>query len=160
MSESLTNLGSEKVDATEKTNTTGKLDAILTWSPVDGLSIVLSNAVLGGAGIPVYAKLQDSNGDDLPRDTELVFQWNTPSRDQPMIVSEKLSNIRQYRTLSLTEQQNEEYREQTRVPLKGNALEVMDFETVSVAINSSAQVDWSNSRVEVDRRAVNVVAED
>ncbi|ACV46615.1 hypothetical protein [Halomicrobium mukohataei] len=160
MSESLTNLGSAKVDATEETNIPDTDSTILTWSPVDGLVIEIDNHVYGGSGVPIYAELKDADGNDLPRDTEVILRWDTPSRDQPMIVSERLSNIRQYRTLSLKEQQNEEYREQTRTELKSDGLIVLDFEEVQVAINSSTQIDWDNSRLEIDRKAVTVRAED
>jgi hypothetical protein len=160
MGESLTNLGSQRVTATENTNVTGQLTSILDLEPVDGLRLVLSNLVYGGAGIPIYAVLQDSGGNDLPLDTELALRWYTPSLDQPQVVSEIRRNIRPYRTLTLNEQQNEEYREQVRTELKNSASElvVTDIERLEVAINSSAQIDWANSRLAFDRKAVDIVA--
>jgi hypothetical protein len=154
MSESLSNLGSQKVDATEETNVTGQMTSILGLSPVDGLMLVIMNRAQGGAGIPMYAELKDSNGNDLPLDTEVVLRWDAPHLDQPMVVSETLRNIRPYRTLSLTDQQSDDYRDRTRIGLKGRALEVLDTQSVEVAINSSEQIDWSNSRVEFERAHV------
>ncbi|WP_436924962.1 hypothetical protein [Halosimplex amylolyticum] len=154
MSESLTNMGSQNVDATEEQNVTGQMTPILTLSPIDGLKLILEQRADGESGIPMYAELKDSNGDDLPLDTELVLRWDAPGKTQPEVVSEKLENIRPWRTLSLTEQQNTDYEDQTRIDLNGRRLEVLDIQNFEVAIRSSEQISWPNSRIEFARQHV------
>ena len=158
MGEELSNLGTPRVDAAEETNTIGERTPILTFQPVDGLRMVVRNRADGKAGIPMIAELQDSSGNDLPLDTELVLRWDAPHLDQPQVVSETLRNIRVYRDLTLTEQQNEDYRDRTRIKLKGKAVEVHDIEEFEVAILSSTQIDWANSRLQFEGDAVDVVS--
>jgi hypothetical protein len=160
MGENLDNTGSQKVDATENQNTTGEWSPIVSWEPKAGLKILLENMAEGKGGVPIYAEFQDSGGSDLPRDTEIRIQWDTPSNDQPQVVSEVRRDIRPWRTLSLTEQQDSDYRDRTRLELKGAAVETMDFEDLEFAIKSSTQIDWSNSRLALGRRHVNIVSGD
>jgi len=156
MSETLSNLGTRQVESEEQTNVTGQTTPILGFSPIDGMVLAISN--MGGAGFPVQMKLRDSNGDPLPLDTEVYVRWDAPHLDQPQVVSYKLSNIGTFRRLSIKEQQNEEYRDRTRVELKGRRLVVEDIETAEIAINSSEQVDWANSEFYFDDKAVNVTS--
>lgn len=158
MPETLSNLGTSKVSATEETNVTGQMTPILTLSPDDGLQMIIDNQ--GGRGVPVYASLQDSGGNDLPLDTNLTLRWNANHLDQAQVVAFTLDNIRQYRTLSIKDQQNEEYRERTRIRLKGPELVVEDIEELEVAVESSAQIDWSNSQLYIDENAVTVQSGD
>ncbi|GAB7094084.1 hypothetical protein JCM30237_12360 [Halolamina litorea] len=148
MAETLSNLGTQKVEATEKTNVPGQMTDILAFSPIDSILLILSNR---GGGIPFRFDLRDSNNDPLPQDTELEIVYNAPHFQRPQTVSETLGNISTYNRLSIKEQQNEDYIEQTRISLNGNRLEVRDIDTASVAINSSEQIDWSNSRAYVDK---------
>lgn len=154
----LSNQGADKVDATERTNAVDQLTSILDFSPIDGMVLEISN--LGGAGFPLALDLEDSNGDDLPQDTKVVIRYDAPHLDQPRVVSETLSNIQTYRTLSIKEQQNEEYIDQTRISLKGRALRVRDIDDVQIAIESDTQIDWANSRAYIDKRAVTVRSEE
>jgi len=52
------------------------------------------------------------------------------------------------------EQQNEEFIDRVKNVLKGNALVVDDVDRMYVALESSAQIDWSNSRLQFDESAV------
>ncbi|MFC7069493.1 hypothetical protein [Halobaculum lipolyticum] len=159
MSETLSNLGTRQVEATEETNDAGQISSILTLSPIDGMELEVSN--MGGAGFPVQFKLFDSNGDPLPLDTEVYVRWDAPHLDQPEVVSFKLSNIGTFNRLSIKEQQNTEYRDRTRIELKGRSLVVEDIEEMEIAINSSAVVDWSQgTEFYFDDKAVTVRSEE
>jgi hypothetical protein len=152
MSETLSNLGTPKVDATEKPNVPGQMTDIRAFQPIDGMLLTLSNR---GGGIPFQMDLQDANGDPLPLATELEIVYDAPHLQRPQTVSETLANIGTYNRLTIAEQQNEDYVEQTRISLNGSGLEIRDIDTVSVAIESSEQIDWSNSRIYVDKDNVN-----
>lgn len=152
MSETLSNLGTPKVDATEKTNVPGQMTNILEFQPIDGMVLTLLNR---GGGIPFQMDLRDANGDPLPLDTEVEIVYDAPHLQRPQTVSESLANIGTYNRLSIKEQQNEDYVEQTRISLNGQKLVVRDIDIASVAIESSQEIDWSNSRIYVDKDNVN-----
>lgn len=146
--QAITNLGTEDVEATEKTNDTGRMTEILEFSPIDGLVLQIMNK---GGDVDFFAKLRDSNDELLPNDTELVFRFNGPSLDQPMHVSEKLTNIGVWNRLTLAQQQDEEYSDRIGIQFDGRGVAATQIETVEIAIKSSAQIDWDNSQVEIDR---------
>jgi len=152
----LSNISSE---ATEQTNTAGTRTPILEIQPDDGLTFLIDGQVARGneRGIPIFAELKDSSGDDLPQDTEIALEFETPNDDQAYAVTEPKKNIRAYNTLSVKEQQNEEYIDAIKHTLKGGGLAVEDVDRLYVSIKSSAQIDWSNSRLTISENAVREV---
>ena len=148
MAETLSNLGTPKVDAEEKANVPGQMTNILEFQPIDGMVLTLSN---NGGGIPFQMDLRDANDDPLPLDTNLEIVYDAPHLQRPQTVSESLANIGTYNRLSISQQQNEDYVEQTRISLNGRELVVRDIDIAAVAIESSEQIDWSNSRIYVDK---------
>ena len=154
----MTNISNANSDvATEKTNVTGVLTPILEIDPEDGTTLVVKNGVERGQqsrGVPIYAILEDSNGDPLPRDTEVAIEFQGPTDDKPSVVSVPRQNIRPYNSLTIQEQQNTEYVDRVKHVLNGEALVIEDVETAYVSIESSEQIDWSNSRLQFDESAV------
>jgi len=161
MGKTLSNISSE---ATEVTNTTGVLTPILELQPEDGLVLILLNMVAKGdeAGIPIAARLQDSNENDLPLDSDFALGFEAPSDDDFTVVSEVRDNIEPYRQLSLKEQFNERFIDATKTELKGDATRLVarDVDTIYVLVDSSSQIDWSNSRLTINEKAVREVSED
>lgn len=148
-------------DVTETlVNTVGVLTPILEIVPEDGTSIVLINAVERGeqsAGIPIIADLRDSNDDPLPEDTRVAVEFERPNDDDTTVVSIPFEDIRPYNTLSIQDQQNEEYIDRIKHRLKGPALEIEDVDSAYISIESSEQIDWSNSQLQVAPEAVEEV---
>jgi len=142
--------------ATELTNVVGVVSPIIEFSPGDGLFFeILNRAARGNApGVPVYAKLRDSNGDPLPLDTTLRWQYEAPGDSEPRSVSETRDNIQPYNNLSITQQQDEEYIDAVKIPLKGSTLRVRDIDSLYLSIESSEEIDWSNSQLYVEGSAV------
>lgn len=154
------NLSNISTIATEETNTTGVLDPILKIEPKDGTRLVFKPGVARGSemGIPIYAELKDSNDDDLPQDTTIALQYEAPTDDNRSTVSEPKTNIRTYRTLSLKDQQNEDYTDSVKHELKGTPPHIVrDVDEFYVSIESSAQIDWSNSQLNFEEKAVEEV---
>lgn len=152
MGKSLSHLSQE---ATQETNTTGETTPILTITPDDGVLFrLLNHASSGNPGLPVIAKLQDTNGNDLPADTKLIFRVKRPTDDEPVSVSVAEDNIAAWNGLSTAEQRNEENIDSVKVQLKGNAINVRDKDTLRVEVNSSAQIDWANSEFYFVREGV------
>lgn len=138
-------------EATKKTNTTGVMTAILEIDPDPDTVIRFLNAVAQGteSGLPVYQGLQDSNGNNLPTDTEYLLRAHLPGRAQPIPVSVKEDNISAWNGLSTSEQRNEEHIDQTKIELEDDRVNIRDVDTLEVAINSSAQIDWSQAGTEL-----------
>lgn len=154
---SLSNISDE---STERTNSVDTLTPILEIEPKDGTSIIISNtAVQRGAqaGVPIFAELKDGSNDDLPADTRMAITFEGPNEESSTVVSEPFDNIRPYRGLSIKEQQNEEFIDRVKHILKGEALVVEDVDKAYVEIDSSAQIDWSNSRLQFSEQAVQEV---
>lgn len=169
MTKQLSNQSSRKVVATERTNITGVMSPILTFSPEDGLKAVIRGMVAAGneRGFPLFLDLNQADGSDMPEDTELAIQYEAPEMDQPQTVTHPIDHIRPWNALTLNEQQDEEYIDRTKVELKNTESSlkkgevpqviVRDLDDLHISINSSAEVDWSQSRAYVYRNAVKVV---
>ncbi len=143
--------------ATEVINTTGLRTPILEISPEDGIFLsILNNATRGSeVGVPVYADLRDSNDDQLPLSTELLFEFEAPGNDSDRNrVSEVRDNIQPYNTLSIKEQQDEEFIDSVKIPLLGDLVNVRDIDTFYVSIESSKEIDWQYSQLYIEGSAV------
>jgi len=153
------NLSNISSIATEKTNKTGVLDPILEIQPDDGTKLIIENMVQRGdeMGLPIFAKLRSGANTQLPQDTTIALQFERPTDDNASTVSEPEENIRTYRRLSIKEQQKEEYVDAVKHMLKAAALQVDDVDKLYVSINSSAQIDWNNSELNFDEKAVREV---
>lgn len=157
--------------ATEKQNTPGQKDPILTIQPKDGTGIVIQGMVETGSakGFPLYGKFYDTNGNPLPLDTELSFRFERPGDDDPTTVTFPLSNIRPYRTLSIDEQQDAEKVDAVKHVIKGTKDALAQGEMPRIGIGhldklhltalSSKQIDWGHPQTAVyfDRNAVEEV---
>jgi len=145
--------------ATELTNDTGDTDPILEISPDSGLFLTIVNMVVRGSGegIPVYADLRDSNDDQLPIGTSIRFQYEAPGDSDRTTVSDVRDNIQPWNNLSISQQQDEEFVDSVKIPLEGGPgqqINVRDIDSFYVTIESSAQIDWSNSQLYIEGNAV------
>lgn len=145
--------------ATERTNVTGVVSPILEFQPDDGLALRIANMVARGAerGVPIYAKLQDSGGNDLPLGTSLRWEFEGPGDDERRKVSSVRDNIQPYRNLTIQDQQDEDYVDATKIVLGGPELTVRDVDVAYLSVESSAQIDWANSQLYVEGSAVEEV---
>ena len=158
-----TALSNASDEATELTNAAGVLTPILKITPDARTLLAIREVLASGSvrGVPVYADLQDSNGDDLPFDTSFALGFESPRDDNFNVVSEVRDNIQPFRARPVSEQQNEEYIDAGKVHLKGDndALVANDADKVYFLVESSAQIDWSNSRLLLDQEAVTTRSE-
>lgn len=158
MSKPLSNISDE---ATQQQNTAGVMSPILELQPEDGLAWVINDRVNRGSevGIPIIGGFYDSNGDPLPQDTNVALQFEAPNDDDAVTVTEPYKHIRDYLTLDIKDQQNEEYIDSIKHVLKGSQLVVEDVDRLYLSINSSEVIDWSQSgsRVTISENAVREV---
>jgi hypothetical protein len=152
----MTDISHTSDKATQQTNVTDQGTPILVVSPIEGKMLVIEGSVGKGkeSGIPIYADLRDSNDDPLPLDTKMQLTYEMPTDDKPRVVSEPLLNIRPYRTHPISDQDSEDRIDQFKHELHGRALIVRHTDTFAVEIDSSAQIDWSNSELYFDPKAV------
>lgn len=142
--------------ATQKQNTAGVLTPILEVKPDNGTLLKFLNRVSTGdaPGLPIIAKLKDSNGNDLPADTELILRVVRPTDDSPVAVSVAEDNIAPWNGMSTSEQRNSENIDAVKIDLKGQSVNVRDKDVLRVEVDSSAQIDWANSELYVVREGV------
>ncbi|WP_435332841.1 hypothetical protein [Haloarchaeobius sp. TZWWS8] len=145
---------------TTQTNVTGQLTPIATIQPDDGVGLLIHNAVDVGQkrqGFPIYADLKDGGDADLPLDSRLALGYESPTDDSFHVVSIPMSNISTYRKKTIQEQQNRENVDSVKHELKSSRLEVRDIDKAYLLLNSSVQIDHSNSEIYIDQDAVDEV---
>ena len=158
--------GGSTDEVTTETNKTGVMDPILKVNPDRGTFLRFFNYVSKGSasGLPLYFKLKDSNGNDLPQNTDLQLQAQVAGMNGWMNVSELVQSINYWNTNSLTTQRDKDNVDNVKVDLthpeaSGNAgtresVDVRDIDTLAVAIDSAAQVDWNKCEFYFDSEAV------
>jgi len=152
MPKSLSHLSDE---VTQRTNDTGVLTPILEIEPENGTRLRFLDSVPTGEarGLPIIANLEGVEG-PLPTDTELIFRVVRPTDDSPVAVSVQEDNIAAWNGLNTQEQRNEENIDAVKIRMNGNAVNVRDKDVLRVEINSSKQIDWSNSEFYIPREGV------
>jgi hypothetical protein len=148
--------------ATQKTNVAGVTTPILEVQPDNGTLLKLLNYVSTGAaeGLPLIGKFRDSNGNEFPTDTTVIFEVERPTDDEATAVSVAEDNIAAWNGLSTQEQRNEENIDSVKVELQGSAVNIRDKDVLTVEVDSSAQIDWSQSELYFMREAVREEAYD
>jgi len=144
---------------TTQTNVAGQLTSVLEISPDDGVGLVVHNSVDVGdrEGFPIYIDPRDGANNQLPLDTELAIGYEAPTDDSFRVVSIPLSNISTYRTKTIQQQQNRDNVDAVKFELKDSRLEIRDIDTAYLLMNSSTQIDHSNSEFYIDSDAVDEV---
>jgi hypothetical protein len=148
-----------------ETNTPGVMTPIARIVPDRGTFLRLLNMVAKGSeqGVPIYAKLRDSNGDLLAVSTKLQFEISPAGTDERMKVSKRVEQISVYNSYSLQEQRNVDNVDATKVVLTSPEnmggdpvanIEWADIQDLFVSARAPAEVDWSQSEFYVDSTAV------
>jgi hypothetical protein len=147
-------------------NNPGVMDPILKVNPDRGTFLRFLNHVSKGtaSGLPLYFKLRDSNGDLLPQNTDIQLKAQVAGMNGWMNVSELVQSINYWNTNDLTTQRDKDNVDNVKVNLthpeaSGKAgaresVDVRDIDTLAVAIDSAAQVDWSQSEYYFESNAV------
>jgi len=158
-------------EATEHENIAGRESEILTIQPDDGTGLVIDGMVNQGSekGVPIYGKFYAQDGNPMPLDTTLAWKFEAPGDDDATTVTFPISNIRPYRTLSISEQQNEENIDAVKHVIKGTDQALANNEMPRVAVGhldelslvatSEKVINWDHpdTRVYIDRNAVTEV---
>lgn len=137
------------------------LTEILTFSPEEGQKLVVLPRVGTGdeAGVPIYGKLYDEDGNELPIDTHVVLKYDAPTLNEPRAVSDERENIRPYRNLSIPQQQDRDFIDRMKHKLLGAGVIVRHIDELQVAIESSEVIDWDASELYIDENAIRQVPE-
>jgi len=147
------------------TNVDLKPTPIMEISPERGRFLRFRNITIRGkTGLPVYMDLNDSNGEDLPTNTLVVFEFQSSNGDDYHRVAVPKKQISFFNNNSITEQQNSERQHNALIPLKwpeasSNSglreyLDVRDVDSFTVSVISATQIDWSQSEFYFEENAI------
>ena len=151
-----------------ETNTpdVGHMDPLFTFSPDQGLFVRILAAIAAGseAGVPVYMKLRDTNGNLLPVSTEAVIQVKRAGEQSYHDITERLTNIAHYNQASITKQRNVENIDSSKLVLQypegsgkqgsPSHVDIRDIDDLAFSVNSSTQADPAQCEVYVDNKAL------
>jgi len=151
------------------TNVDLKPTPILEVAPDRGRFLRFHNRTIKGhTGLPVYFDLNDSNGNDLPTNTIVVFEFKMANGDDYHRVAVALKQISFFNSNTINQQQNSERRHNALIPLKWpeaadreglrDFIDVRDVDSFTVSIISSSQVDWTRSEWYFEGDAVEEIA--
>lgn len=142
--------------ATQDTNTADVLTPILSVTPDDSTFLRLHNRVQQGKaqGLPLIMDLRDGSNNQLPTDTTVILRVEKPEDDEPTAVAGAETNISPWNQMTMSEQRNSDNIDAVKVELKSRRINVRDSDTLTVDVNSSAQIDWTNSELYFVREGV------
>jgi hypothetical protein len=84
----------------------------------------------------------------------MVLTAKRPGDSRRRTVSVEEDNISTYINKTVAEQQNVDNIDAVKHELKGKAVNVRDIDELAVEIDSSTQIDWSNSALYFERNGV------
>lgn len=138
-------LSSEARYATVSSNTQNEPSKIIEWDVPDGVEITLREAQA------LVFDAQDTNGNDLPADTEFAVGVKTPDAliEVPTFVSE--FDIRPFNALSLSQQQSGDNAQRRRLSfddqkVSTGEITISDSDTIEVWALSGADIDAGTVR--------------
>ena len=149
-------LGDSSKYVTTETNTPDQLTPVLSINPKEGVGVLLRNRVELGdkAGIPIYGKFRDADGNPLPANTRVALGYQAPTDENVQVVSDPKSTIASYIKNSISEQQDDRKVDAVKHALKGSGLEVRDIDEAFVLMDSTAQLDHSQSEIYLEESAL------
>ncbi|QZP37753.1 hypothetical protein [Halobaculum magnesiiphilum] len=138
---------------------------IMEVSPDRGKFLRFENRTIrGNTGLPVYFDLNDTNGDDLPTNTLVVFEFQMSNGDDYHRVAVPKKQISFFNSNTISEQRNSERNHNALIPLKypeaadreglREFIDVRDVDSFTVSIISTAAIDWDQSEWYFDENAV------
>lgn len=150
------NLDNTSDIATEKENTAGQRDPILTVQPEDGTALVIKGMVKQGEdpGIPIFGTFYNQNGDPIDQRSTLSLRFESPGDDDATTVTHPLTNLLPYNSLDVPEQQDTEKIDRVKHVLKGSEqalaegemprIAVGHLDQLHVSLESQDVIDWSH----------------
>jgi hypothetical protein len=153
MSKSISYLSDE---VTLKTNTQDALTPILELSPETGNLFRIKNHVSIGSssGLALIMDLNDSNGNDLPTDAKVILRVERPQDDAPQAVSVAEYHISPWNQLTTKQQRDTEFIDQVKINLKSQNVNVRDKDTLTIDVETTEQIDWSQSELYFLRESI------
>ncbi len=157
--------------ATEKENTAGQRDNILTIQPEDGTALILKGMVSQGEdpGIPIFGSFYNQNGNPIDQRSTLSLRFESPGDDDAQTVTHPLTNLLPYNSLEIPEQQDTEKVDRVKHVIKGTEsalsegtmprIVVGHLDELHVSLESEDVIDWTHpmTKVYFARQAVEEV---
>jgi len=118
-------------------NTANAYSTILTVTVPKGVKYTLYTDT------PFVIKLYDSGGTEIANDSTLIIAGQKPGDRLPRELAE--FDYRPFSVLTEAQQNNKNYQERTRVPLRTPAVTFLQDEKIIIQLKSSSVVDWTQS---------------
>ncbi|SER15434.1 hypothetical protein [Natrinema salaciae] len=152
-------LGDTSKYVTTQTNITDQLTPVLSIRPKDGVGVLIRNAVNVGdkSGLPIYGKFRDSNGNPLPANTRVALGYEAPTDESIQVVSDPKATIASYIKNSVSDQQDDRKVDAVKHQLKGSKLEIRDIDDAYILVDSSEQIDHTQSEIYFEESALSEV---
>ena len=145
---------------------TGHMDPLFTFSPDQGLFVRILAAIASGseAGVPIYMKLRDSNGNLLPVNTEVAVQVKRAGEQSYHDITERVTNIAHWNQADITKQRNVENIDASKFALQypeGSGkqgspahVDIRDIDDLAFSVQSATQADPAQSEIYIDNKAI------
>ncbi|DAC85270.1 hypothetical protein [Natrinema versiforme] len=149
-------LGDTSKYVTTETNVPDQLTPVLSINPKDGVGVLIRNMVEVGdkAGLPIYGKFRDGDGNPLPANTRVAIGYQAPTDESIQVVSDPKATIASYIKNSVSDQQDDRRVDAVKHQLKGGGLEVRDIDEAFLLIDSTEQLDHSQSEIYLEESAL------
>lgn len=148
-----------------RSNTAGQESDVIEVSPPRGTMLRILNDVARGdsIGIPVYAKLRNSDGEHVPSTTKLEWRIEPATGNRDLTVSKRFESVNVYETTSLKDQRKSENVDNVKHVLTTPETQggdpvpfhtINDVQTFKLTAVGPEAIDWGQSALYVDSKAI------
>lgn len=158
--------GTTGANTTAEDGDAGHESAVLVYDPPQGTRIKVRNHVATGqaAGIPLLMQLKDDGDADLPVNTTVYLAVRRAGQSSFHRVSEEVTNIGHWNRTTITQQQDQDNIDASKIELKfpeasgktgrPSSTTVRDVDEFAVIVESAAALDVDNSTIQISTDAV------
>ena len=141
--------GSTTEEVRVSQNVAGRLDPVLTVDPLEGRFVRINNGGGRGTGtgLPIYADLVDTNGNQMPVGTRLALGYKSQTAENFEVVSEVHESIIPYREYSVPGQQDPDHVDQVKHDMDARYYEVPYVDEFYLLLESDQTLDPNASTI-------------
>jgi len=153
-------------NVTAQDGESGHATNVLTFSPDRGTAVRILNNVAAGAsvGLPLYMKLLDSAGNDLPTNTTVYLAVRRAGQSAFHRISEEITSIGHYIRTDLTKQQDADNVDASKIELhypeasgkegRPSSVTIRHIDEFALVVESAGVFDASKSFAQIDTDAL------
>lgn len=158
--------GTTGTNVTAQDGVAGQETPVIEYSPDRGTLVKILNHVATGqaAGIPLLMKLKDSAGNDLPVNTTVYLAVKRAGQSAYHRISEEITSIGHYNRTTITEQQDADNIDASKVELKfpeasgksgsPSSTKIRGIDDFAIIVESAAALDTDQSTIQLSTDGV------